>query len=72
MAFKSPICIAIAVLLEAVLVFGGSLSDIEHVVIFMQENRSWDTVSFTCAMRRSHHAHQMVVLWHYAWSPWLQ
>ncbi|KAJ5488277.1 Phosphoesterase [Penicillium expansum] len=43
MAFKSPICIAIAVLLEAVLVFGGSLSDIEHVVIFMQENRSWDT-----------------------------
>lgn len=25
-------------------VFGGSLKDIEHVVIFMQENRSWDCV----------------------------
>lgn len=24
----------------------GSLKDIEHVVIFMQENRSWNTVCF--------------------------
>jgi phospholipase C len=25
-------------------VAGGSLKDIEHVVIFMQENRSWNSV----------------------------
>ena len=36
----------LAVLLGATLVTSGSLQDIEHVVIFMQENRSWDAVSF--------------------------
>lgn len=25
-------------------VAGGSLKDIEHVIIFMQENRSWNSV----------------------------
>lgn len=25
-------------------VYAGSLKDIEHVVIFMQENRSWNSV----------------------------
>lgn len=34
----------LAVLLASTPVMGGSLKDIEHVVIFMQENRSWDTV----------------------------
>lgn len=57
MAFKLLKCTAIGVLLEAVLVSGGSLSDIEHVVIFMQENRSWDTVRFLCVMNCSLHAH---------------
>lgn len=71
MAFKSLKCIGIAVLLEAVLVSGGSLSDIEHVVIFMQENRSWDTVRFPRVMNRSLRAHQIAVLWHYARSPGL-
>lgn len=72
MAFKLLKCIAIAVLLEGVLVSGGSLSDIEHVVIFMQENRSWDTVRFSCVMNSSPRAHQTAVLWHYARSPGLQ
>lgn len=57
MAFKLLKRTAIAVLLEAVLVSGGSLSDIEHVVIFMQENRSWDTVHFLCVMNRPLRAH---------------
>lgn len=57
MAFKLLKRTAIAVLLEAVLVSGGSLSDIEHVVIFMQENRSWDTVHFPCVMNRLLRAH---------------
>lgn len=34
----------LAVLLGSFPVTAGSLRDIEHVVIFMQENRSWDTV----------------------------
>lgn len=57
MAFKLLKCTAIAVLLEAVLASGGSLSDIEHVVIFMQENRSWDTVHFLCVTNRPLCAH---------------
>lgn len=36
----------LAVLLGSSPVTGGSLRDIEHVVIFMQENRSWDSVRF--------------------------
>ncbi|KAI2706015.1 hypothetical protein CBS147332_7259 [Penicillium roqueforti] len=43
MAFKLPASIAVAIALGTGLVSGGSLKDIEHVVIFMQENRSWDT-----------------------------
>lgn len=35
-------------------VSAGSLSDIEHVVIFMQENRAWDTVCFIAEMVPSH------------------
>lgn len=57
MAFKLLKCTAIAVLLEAVLASGGSLSSIEHVVIFMQENRSWDTVHFLCVTNRPLRAH---------------
>ena len=34
----------VAALLGISPVNGGSLRDIEHVVIFMQENRSWNTV----------------------------
>jgi phospholipase C len=51
MALNLLVCIAIAISLGTRLVSGGSLSDIEHVVIFMQENRSWDTVRFACAMK---------------------
>lgn len=72
MAFKLLKYTAIAVLIEAVLVSGGSLTDIEHVVIFMQENRSWDTVRFPCVMNRSLRTHYIAVLWHYARSPGLQ
>ena len=36
--------ILLAVWLGATPVAGGSLQDIEHVVIFMKENRAWDTV----------------------------
>ncbi|KAJ6191313.1 Phosphoesterase [Penicillium mononematosum] len=43
MALNLLMCIAIAISLGTRPVSGGSLSDIEHVVIFMQENRSWDT-----------------------------
>ncbi|KAJ6137275.1 Phosphoesterase [Penicillium samsonianum] len=43
MAFKLLVCIAVAISLGTGPVSGGSLNDIEHVVIFMQENRSWDT-----------------------------
>lgn len=35
----------LAVLLGSSPVTAGTLRDIEHVVIFMQENRAWDTVS---------------------------
>ena len=45
MGFKLLPGIVLAVLLGSSPVSGGSLKDIEHVVIFMQENRSWDTVS---------------------------
>lgn len=37
--------IVLSVLLGSTPVSGGSLNDIEHVVIFMQENRSWNSVS---------------------------
>lgn len=37
----------LAVLLLSAPVLGDSLADIEHVVIFMQENRSWNTVCIT-------------------------
>ncbi|KAJ5682806.1 hypothetical protein N7462_005971 [Penicillium macrosclerotiorum] len=40
---------ALAVLLGAAPALAGSLKDIEHVVIFMQENRSWDTYFGTMA-----------------------
>lgn len=36
---------ALLVLLAARPALAGSLKDIEHVVIFMQENRSWNNVS---------------------------
>lgn len=48
MAILSLSSIALAVLLGVSPAAAGSLKDIEHVVIFMQENRSWDTV---CALR---------------------
>ena len=35
---------ALAVILASLPVMGDELRDIEHVVIFMQENRSWDCV----------------------------
>lgn len=44
MAIRSLSSIAFAVLLGVSPAVAGSLKDIEHVVIFMQENRSWDTV----------------------------
>ncbi|KAI2791089.1 hypothetical protein POX_c03944 [Penicillium oxalicum] len=40
---------ALAVLLGASPAVAGSLRDIEHVVIFMQENRAWDTYFGTMA-----------------------
>ncbi|KAJ5161901.1 phosphoesterase family-domain-containing protein [Penicillium capsulatum] len=40
------------VLLGSAPVTGGSLRDIEHVVIFMQENRSWDSYFGTMAGTR--------------------
>ncbi|KAJ5581601.1 Phosphoesterase [Penicillium sp. DV-2018c] len=43
MAARWSICIALIMTLGNSLVSGGSLRDIEHVVIFMQENRSWDS-----------------------------
>ncbi|KAJ5312138.1 hypothetical protein N7508_002968 [Penicillium antarcticum] len=42
-------CITLAVLLGSSTVSSGSLKDIEHVVIFMQENRSWDSYFGTMA-----------------------
>lgn len=38
------LAILLLLLLGSPPVSGGSLRDIEHVVIFMQENRSWDSV----------------------------
>ena len=72
MVFNLPVYIAIAISLGTRAVYGGSLSDIEHVVIFMQENRSWDTVHFVCTLKHLHHAHKVAVFWYYAWSPGLQ
>lgn len=40
--------VAVAVLLGIAPVTADTLKDIEHVVIFMQENRSWDSVSTYC------------------------
>jgi phospholipase C len=54
MGFKVLPGIVLAVLLGSSAVSGGSLKDIEHVVIFMQENRSWDSVSISlyyCLLR---------------------
>jgi phospholipase C len=42
----------LAVLLGSSPVTAGSLRDIEHVVIFMQENRAWDTVSLSYPVSR--------------------
>lgn len=36
----------LALMLSGSNVIADSLKDIEHVVIFMQENRSWDCVCF--------------------------
>ncbi|KAJ5351714.1 hypothetical protein N7452_000688 [Penicillium brevicompactum] len=49
MAILSLSSIALAVLLGVSPAAAGSLKDIEHVVIFMQENRSWDTYFGTMA-----------------------
>ncbi|CAI7566686.1 unnamed protein product [Penicillium bialowiezense] len=49
MAIRSLSSIAFAVLLGVSPAVAGSLKDIEHVVIFMQENRSWDTYFGTMA-----------------------
>lgn len=35
----------LSLLYQIVIVTAGSLKDIEHVIIFMQENRSWNSVS---------------------------
>ncbi|KAJ5131342.1 Phosphoesterase [Penicillium bovifimosum] len=43
MAARLSICIALVMVLGNSLASGGSLRDIEHVIIFMQENRSWDS-----------------------------
>jgi phospholipase C len=45
----------LAVLLGSSPVTAGSLRDIEHVVIFMQENRAWDTVSLPSPVWSPHH-----------------
>lgn len=48
----------------------GSLKDIKHIVLFMQENRSFDHVCFTprCWMLR---LLMTTVLWHDGWCPQL-
>lgn len=40
--------VALTALLASSPVYAGSLKDIEHVVIFMQENRAQDTVYPPC------------------------
>lgn len=57
MAFRIPLYTALAVSLGSSLVSGGSLRDIEHVVIFMQENRSWDTACLACTVYCLYHAY---------------
>jgi phospholipase C len=64
-------CITLAVLLGSSTVTAGSLKDIEHVVIFMQENRSWDSVCFLGHSELVHCTHRLAVLWYDGWSPWL-
>ncbi|KAJ5578571.1 phosphoesterase family-domain-containing protein [Penicillium hispanicum] len=43
------LCALLALLLGSTPVIGDTLQDIEHVVIFMQENRSWDSYFGTMA-----------------------
>lgn len=41
---RAMLATALAALLSSTPVSGDSLKDIQHVVIFMQENRAFDTV----------------------------
>ena len=43
---------ALALMLASLPVMADKLEDIEHVVIFMQENRSWDCVCIQSSMYR--------------------
>lgn len=51
-------------------VSAGSLKDIEHVVIFMQENRSWNSVGARIDLNGVES--NSVVLWNHGWDPGLQ
>ena len=71
MAFKLQAAIATAIALGTGLVSAGSLKDIEHVVIFMQENRSWDTVRLS-ALWNIDTVLTKSVFRYYAWSSGIQ
>lgn len=43
--------VLLGLLLRSNVVSAGSLKDIEHVVIFMQENRSWNNVCIYLSVR---------------------
>lgn len=60
----------LVVLLAIAPVLGDSLADIEHVVIFMQENRSWNSVCMTWLL--STVSHMLAVLRNNGWRAWLQ
>jgi hypothetical protein len=49
----------------------GSLKDIEHVVIFMQENRSWNNVSPILTHCEEEFLWK-TVFWHHGRCSWLQ
>ena len=63
--------VAMAMLLGSGPVSAGSLKDIEHVIILMQENRSWNNVCcwktpmiWSCILTSDI---VMIVFWHHGW-----
>lgn len=63
----------LALMLGSSTVIADSLKDIEHVVIFMQENRSWDCVCFSATHNSKRMTNKALkVLWHHAWCSWIQ
>lgn len=67
--------LALTLMASATGVQAGSLKDIKHIILFMQENRSFDHASFMIPLQHQNQqtntVNCLVVLWHHGRRPQL-